>query len=57
MNSMAEMHAELDEQREAVRATAEKGCVLSDVTVLDQQLAGLRSQLEALRAKLSQTPS
>ncbi len=55
MNSMAEMHAELDDQKRASRATAEKGCVLGDVTVLDQQLAGLRSQHEALRAKLSQT--
>jgi voltage-gated sodium channel len=57
MNSMAEMHAELDEQKEAARATAERGSVLSDVTALDQQLAALRSQLDALRAKLSQTPS
>ncbi len=57
MNSMSEMHAELDEQKEAARATAEKGSVLSDVTALDQQLAALRSQLDALRAKLSQTPS
>ena len=55
MNSMSEMHAELDSEKEVARATAERGCVLSDVTVLDQQLAGLRAQLEALRAKLSQT--
>jgi len=57
MNSMAEMHTELDELKEAVRATAEKGSVLGDVTALDQQLAALRSQLDALRAKLSKTSS
>ena len=57
MNSMSEMHAELDEQKEAARATSEQGSVLSNVTALDQQLAALRSQLETLRAKLSQTPS
>lgn len=55
MNSMAEMHDELDEQKEAARATAEKGSVLADVTVLEQQLAGLTAQLEALRAKLAKT--
>ena len=55
MNSMSEMHAELDEQKQAARATAEKGCILSDVTALDEQLAVLRFQLDALRAKLSQT--
>ena len=57
MNSMAEMHTELDELKEAARATAEKGSVLGDVTALDQQLAALHSQLDALRAKLSQPPS
>ena len=52
MNSMAGMHA-VGRAEGATRATAEKGCVLSDVTVLDQQFAGFRSQLEALRAQLS----
>lgn len=56
MNSMAEMHTELDEQKQVARATAEKGGVLSDITLLDEQLAGLRFQLDALRAKLSQNP-
>ena len=55
MNSMAEMHTELDDLKKAARSTAEKGNVLSDVTALDQQLAVLRSQLDALRAKLSRT--
>jgi voltage-gated sodium channel len=57
MNSMAEMHAELDGQKELARRSAEKSSILSDVTALDQQLAGLRAQLEALRTKLSQTAS
>jgi voltage-gated sodium channel len=52
--SMSEMHAELDGQKEATRAPAEKGSILSDVNVLNEQLIGLHSQLEALRAKLSQ---
>ena len=55
MNSMAEMHTELDDLKERARSTAEKGSVLGDVTALDQQLAVLRSQLDALRAKLSRT--
>lgn len=54
MNSMAEMHAELDEQKQTARATAEKGSVLGDLTELDQQLTALRTQLDALRTKLSQ---
>lgn len=57
MNSMDEMHTELDELKEAARATEEKGGVLGDITALDQQLSTLRSQLDALRAKLSQTSS
>lgn len=57
MNSMAEMHSELDQQKEARRAATESGSVLSDMTALDQQLATLRSQLDALRAKLSRAPS
>ena len=54
MNSMSEMHAELDELNQAKREIAEKGSVLSDVTELDQQLAALKSQLTRLRAKLTQ---
>lgn len=57
MNSMSEMHAELDGLKEAARAASEKGSILGDVTALDQQLAALRSQFDALRAKLSQNPS
>ncbi len=57
MNSMSEMHAELDEQKAARRAAAEKGSVLDDVTAIDQQLTSLKSQLTALRAKLPQSSS
>jgi voltage-gated sodium channel len=54
MNSMEEMHAELDEYNEAKRDVAEKGSVLADVTELDGQLASLKSQLALLRTKLTQ---
>ena len=57
MNSMSEMHAELDEQKAARRAAAEKGSILDDVAALDQQLASLKSKLTALRAKLPQSSS
>ena len=53
MNSMAEMHAELDEQVRAKQSVAEKDSVLSDLTALDQQLSALKSQLRELRTKLS----
>jgi voltage-gated sodium channel len=54
MNSMEEMHAELDEYNEARRGVAEKGSVLADVTELDRQLTALKSQLTLLRTKLTQ---
>jgi len=57
MNSMSEMHAELDEQLRAKQSLAEKGSVLSDLTALDQQLSAMKSQLRDLRGKLtSDTP-
>lgn len=57
MNSMAEMHAELDEQKQIARAIEENGSVSGDLALLDQQLAALRNQLDEIRAKLSQTTS
>ena len=54
MNSMEEMHAELDEYNEAKRDVAEKGSVLADVTELDRQLTALKSQLTLLRTKRTQ---
>ena len=53
MNSMEEMHAELDEYNEAKRGVAEKGSVLADLTELDQQLTIVKSQLKELREKLT----
>ena len=53
MDSMAEMHAELDEQVRAKQSIAEKDSFLSDLTALDQQLAALKSQLKELRSKLT----
>jgi hypothetical protein len=57
MNSMEEMHAELDEYNEARRGVAEKGSVLADLTALDRQLTIMNSQLQELRAKLAQVHS
>ena len=56
MNSMAEMHDELDEEKKATRDNFQNGSVLGDMAALDKQLATLRTQLDALRSKLSQTP-
>jgi hypothetical protein len=53
MNSMAEMHTELDEQLKAKQGVTEKGTVLSDLSALDQQLSDLQSQLKELRKKLT----
>ncbi|MCX6880508.1 MAG: hypothetical protein NTW21_42890 [Verrucomicrobia bacterium] len=53
MNSMSEMHAELDEQVRAKQSVAENDSVLSNLTALDQQLSALKSQLRDLRGKLT----
>lgn len=51
MNSMSEMHAELEPQLMAKQHLTEHGSVLSDLTALDQQLSTLKSQLKELRGK------
>ncbi len=56
MNSMSEMHAELDEQVKVKQSIAEKDSVLSDLTALDQQLSALKAQLRDLRSKLTTNP-
>jgi len=56
MNSMAEMHVELDAQKQASTTSAEKDCMPGNVSTLDQQLLRLRSQLDEVRARLSQIP-
>ena len=52
MNSMAEMHTELDEYNAVKRDLAEQGSVLADLTALDLQLAALKANLTELRTKL-----
>jgi voltage-gated sodium channel len=57
MNSMAEMHAELDAQVRAKPSDAQNDSVQSNLAALDQQLSVLKSQLRELRTKLSnETP-
>jgi voltage-gated sodium channel len=53
MNSMSEMHDELDEQLRARQELAGKGDIMDDLAALDQQLSTLKSQLADLRGKLS----
>jgi voltage-gated sodium channel len=53
MNSMEEMHHELDEYNAAKRGCTEEGSTLADLKVLDDQLAALKSNLADLRAKLT----
>lgn len=53
MNSMSEMHDELDEQLRAKQKLAGKGDVVDDLDTLDQQLSMLRNQLTDLRGKLT----
>lgn len=52
MNSMAEMHAELDEQVRAKQGGAQEDSVKSALDALDQQLSVMKSQLRELRGKL-----
>ena len=53
MNSMSEMHAELDEQVRAKQVITDQDSVLDDLTALDNQLAAIKSQLKDLRTKLA----
>lgn len=55
MNSMSEMHAELDEQVRAKQGVKEQDSVLDDLTGLENQLAAIKSQLKDLRTKLAGT--
>ncbi len=56
MNSMSEMHAELDHQKQTPGMITQDGRLLSDISTLDRQIAALLTQVEALRTKLAQTP-
>jgi voltage-gated sodium channel len=53
MNSMSEMHAELDELEQSRKMERERGGVLADLTALDEQLASVKSRINDLRAKLT----
>jgi voltage-gated sodium channel len=55
MNSMAEMHAELDYQQEAARDIAEQRTVLGELTTLERQLDSVKSRIKMLRARLPQS--
>ena len=53
MNSMEEMHSELDEYNAAKRGAVERESALDDLAALDVQVASLKTQLTALRGKLT----
>ena len=57
MNSMSEMHAELDEQVRTKQAVAENDSISNDLAALDQQLAALQTQLGDLRRKHANKPN
>jgi voltage-gated sodium channel len=52
MNSMQEMHVELDEYNATRRDSSELNSALADLTVLDGQLASFQAGLAKLRIKL-----
>jgi voltage-gated sodium channel len=52
MNSMEEMHSELDEYNAAKRGTTGKQSALDDLAALDEQVTSLKTRLSALRGKL-----
>jgi voltage-gated sodium channel len=56
MNSMAEMHIELDEQVRAKQSAGKENSVLSDLTALEEQLSAFKTQLKDLRGKLTSNP-
>jgi len=55
MNSMSEMHAELDEQKQATQEASDQGTIIGDFHALDRQMETLKSQLDALRSKLTKS--
>jgi voltage-gated sodium channel len=57
MSSMAEMHAELDEQKQGVKTFPGDDTAARDLAVIDQQLTELRASFEALQAKLPKSPT
>lgn len=55
MNSMSEMHAEIDAQDKVPQPVAEDDSALSDLAALEQQLSAFRSRIENLRKKITRT--
>lgn len=53
MNSMSEMHAELDAHEQTKRSRTDEQDVLTDVVALDHQLTSLKLQIKDLRTKLT----
>lgn len=53
MNSMANMHDELDNQKTAARSSFKSGSSFSVVTTVEHYISALKTQLDALRANLS----
>ena len=53
MNSMAEMHAELEGLRQTTPTAADSGGAGGDLDALSGQLAAMKTQLDALREKLT----
>jgi voltage-gated sodium channel len=53
MNSMSEMHTELDEQVRAKQALSGKAEIMDDLDALDQELAAMKARMLDLRAKLA----
>ncbi len=53
MNSMSEMHAELDAHEQTKLSLSSQQDILTDVASLDQQLSSMKSQIKDLRAKLA----
>lgn len=53
MNSMSEMHAEIDVHEQTKRSLSDQQDVLTHVVALDRQLTSLQLQVKDLRAKLT----
>ena len=53
MNSMSEMHAELDAYNDARLKTPRDESILGEITAIDEQLSTLKIQLQKVRRKLA----
>jgi hypothetical protein len=53
MNSMAEMHAEIEEQKQFKQAALTKDPILDSLKGLDNQLTAIKSQILEIHSKLA----